>query len=219
MWIKICGNTNLDDALASADAGADAVGFVFAASPRQATAEQVRTITPHLPAELEKYGVFVDAEFDEIVRTVEGCGLTGVQLHTSTKPDLSSKLREHFGKSLGILQVVHYQQDLATQLQALQAEDSIDGVLVDSRTATKVGGTGQRFDWQTARTSFAASRLHLIAAGGLNPENVTEAITILNPWGVDVVSGVEASPGRKDREKVIAFITNARSANNLHSLV
>lgn len=213
MWVKICGNTNLDDALLAADAGVDAVGFVFAASPRQVTAEQVRAIVPHLPASLEKYGVFVEPALDELIGTLEESGLTGVQLHTSNDPDLPRKLREHFGRRLGILRVIHYQQDLAAQLQAAQAEDDIDGVLVDSRTATQVGGTGLRFDWQAAREGFlGASGRRLIAAGGLNAGNVAEAIATLRPWGVDVSSGVEVSAGRKDAEKVTAFVTNARLA-------
>jgi phosphoribosylanthranilate isomerase len=212
MWIKICGNTNLNDALLAADAGADAVGFVFAASPRQVTAEQVRVITPHLPATLEKYGVFVEPDMYELIQTVEGCGLTGVQLHASNDPELPRKLRAHFGNQLGVLRVIHYKQDLATQLNAAQAEKDIDGILIDSRTATLIGGTGVRFDWQAAKESFAASSLRLIAAGGLNPENVAEAIATLHPWGVDVVSGVEAAPGRKDAKKVAAFVTNARMA-------
>jgi phosphoribosylanthranilate isomerase len=96
LWIKICGNTSLADALLAADAGADAVGFVFAPSPRRVTAEQVAAIVPHLPAELEKVGVFVDAAFEEIESTVVTSGLTGVQLHFNASPALASRLRQHF---------------------------------------------------------------------------------------------------------------------------
>jgi phosphoribosylanthranilate isomerase len=217
MWIKICGNTNLEDAQLAAKAGADAVGFVFAESARRVTPAQVRAIAPHLPESLEKYGVFVDAGFEEIVSTIEECGLTGVQLHASQDPALALKLREHFAaisRRLKILRVLHYGSDLETQLRNTQSDPAIDAVLVDSRTATQVGGTGQRFDWQTASRGFQASAPHLrlIAAGGLNPENVARAIDTLRPWGVDVVTGVEASPGRKDPERIAAFITNARIA-------
>lgn len=214
MWIKICGNTNLEDALHAADAGADAVGFVFAESPRRVTVARVSTITPYLPKSLEKYGVFVDAGFEEIVHTVDETGLSGVQLHSTQDSQLPSKLRDHFGSSLGIFCVVHYAQDWERQLETLQQEDGISGVLVDSRTAKAVGGTGIRFDWQAARRSFlqSGSRLRLIAAGGLNPANVAEAIQTLEPWGVDVSSGVESSPGVKDRAKVRAFVNAAKTA-------
>ncbi len=219
MWVKICANTNLEDALLAAEAGADAVGFVFADSVRRVTPVQVGEITPHLPESIGKYGVFVDAPFDDIVATVEECGLTGVQLHASNDPALPAKLRERFPKAsgrdgLGILRVIHYSQDLEAQLREAQSDAAIDGVLVDSRTATLLGGTGLRFDWRAARSSFSgvASRLRLIVAGGLNPENVGEAIETLRPWGVDVATGVEASPGKKDPAKVKAFVINARVA-------
>jgi phosphoribosylanthranilate isomerase len=219
MWIKICANTSLEDAQLAVAAGAEAVGFVFAESARRVTPAQVRAITPHLPTSIEKYGVFVDAGFGEIVSTVEECGLTGVQLHASSDPALARKLREHFSAAsgfnqLGILKVIHYGPDLETQLRDAQSDNAIDAVLVDTRTATLLGGTGLRFDWQAARHSFAevSSRLRLIAAGGLNPQNVGEAVATLRPWGVDVATGVEASPGRKDPEKIRVFITNAHIA-------
>ena len=217
MWVKICANTNLEDAQLVASAGADAVGFVFAESVRRVTAAQVRTITTHLPEEIEKYGVFVDAGIEEIAATIKDCGLTGVQLH-APQAALLRKLRERFpsaeGRSrLRIIQVIHYGGDLEERLREAAEDDAIDGVLVDSRTATLLGGTGQRFDWQRARGNlFQSPRMRLIVAGGLNPGNVAEAIETLRPWGVDVASGVEASPGKKDPTKVRALIENARIA-------
>lgn len=219
MWVKICANTNLEDARLAANAGADAVGFVFAVSVRRMTPAQVRAITPHLPTSVGKYGVFADSGLHEIVTTIEECGLTGVQLHSSNDPDLPRKLRERFPTSPGlarldILKVIHYSSDLQAQLREAQSDTALDGVLVDSRTATLLGGTGRRFDWQAAGSSFAgvASSLHVIAAGGLSPENVGEAIAMLRPWGVDVATGVEALPGKKDPAKVRAFVENARIA-------
>jgi phosphoribosylanthranilate isomerase len=219
MWIKICANTSLEDAQLAANAGADAVGFVFAESVRRVTPAQVRAITPKLPSQLEKYGVFVDAGFEEITGIVEECGLTGVQLHATNDPALASKLRQYFSEAQGrgpirILKVIHYGGDLEAQIQGAQSNSAIDGVLVDSRTATLVGGTGQKFDWDAASGSFkaAGSHLRMIVAGGLNPDNVGEAIRTLRPWGVDVASGVEASPGMKDPAKVKAFVENARIA-------
>jgi phosphoribosylanthranilate isomerase len=220
MWIKICGNTNLDDACFAAECGASAVGFVFAPSPRQVEVDVVREITARLPQQVEKYGVFVDAGFDEIVSTVSNAGLTGVQLHRSPDALLPSRLREHFARRplrIGILSVLRYKgQDLEfeQQLTEMRGNDAIDGVLVDSSTARAVGGTGITFNWLAAQGSFqrAAPHFRLIAAGGLAPQNVRQAIQTLRPWGVDVVSGVESAPGKKDPVRVRAFIRSAQEA-------
>ena len=213
LWIKICGNTSLEDALLAADAGADAVGFVFAPSPRQVTAEQVAAITAHLPAQIEKIGVFVDAPLAQIINTVAQSGLTGVQLHSEVDREAVAQVRARLGPQFRILRVVHFASGAADRVQALSLDPAIDGVLVDSRTATAAGGTGIAFDWSSAAaTVFQGTNKPLIVAGGLNPANVQEAIATLRPWGVDVVSGVEAAPGRKDPTKVQAFVANARAA-------
>ncbi len=183
--------------------------------------DQVAAITARLPRTLEKYGVFVDASFDEIVATVKASGLTGVQLHSTPDPTLPLRLREHFAEipahpRLGILQVLHFTTaaGLEAELQALRHDHAVDAVLVDSRTAASVGGTGIPFDWSAAQAIFrkTAPHLRLLAAGGLSPGNVAEAIRTLQPWGVDVVTGVESSPGSKDPARVQTFITAARSA-------
>jgi phosphoribosylanthranilate isomerase len=218
MWIKICGNTNLEDARFAAECGAHAVGFVFAPSPRQVGASLVRKITQQLPPQLEKYGVFVDADFNEIVSTVAACGLTGVQIHRSSDGLLPLRLRQHFAQfpgRIGILRVLHYKnQGFEQQLTELGRNDALDGVLVDSSTERAVGGTGTSFNWLEARNSFLRTTPHLrlIAAGGLAPENVKQAIQILRPRGVDVVSGVENAPGKKDHARVRAFIRSAQEA-------
>ncbi len=218
MWIKICGNTTLEDVQLAVAHGADAVGFVFASSPRQVTAEVASKIIEQLPGTLEKYGVFVDANFDAIVNTVRVAGLTGVQLHAADETGLAARLRKHFAESeqeIRILQVLHYDaESFHKQLHHMRAHSAVDAVLIDSRTATKVGGTGLAFDWNAARESFAREAPHsrLIVAGGLQPENVAQAIATLQPWGVDVSSGVESQPGRKDPARVAAFIQAARSA-------
>jgi len=217
IWIKICGNTTLKDALLAVEAGADAVGFVFARSPRQVTAAQVAAIVPHLPASVEKIGVFVDATLEEIVSMVQACGLTGVQLHFDADPKLPARLHERLGPKLRILRVMHFgaetAEDHAAQLAEHVRNPHVDAVLVDSRTATAVGGTGVTFEWAEARKTifFDAGELKRIAAGGLNPGNVAEAIAALRPWGVDVASGVEAAPGRKDPAKVREFVIRARN--------
>jgi phosphoribosylanthranilate isomerase len=210
LWIKICANTSLEDALAAADAGADALGFVLAPSPRQVTPSQVAAIVAALPAKIEKIGVFVNAPLDEIAATVKACGLTGVQLHCGADESLTVQLRARFGPRLRLLRVVHFTPDAK-----IPDDVSADAFLVDSRTATAVGGTGVAYDWALAAATLfqnANARERLVAAGGLTPENVAEAIARLKPWGVDVVSGVEAAPGRKDAAKMRLFVANARSA-------
>jgi phosphoribosylanthranilate isomerase len=212
MWIKICGNTNLGDALFAAECGADAVGFVFAPSPRRVDADEVRKITPRLPLQLETYGVFVDAGFDEIAAAVSDCGLTGVQLHRSADELLPVLLRSQFPQ-LNVLHVLHYGvPDFERRVREIG--QPTDAVLVDSSTARAVGGTGTSFDWNEARSSFlqAAPFRRVVAAGGLAPENVQQAIRTLRPWGVDVVSGVESTKGKKDRARVAEFIRVARQA-------
>jgi phosphoribosylanthranilate isomerase len=211
LWVKVCANTSLADAILAAEAGADAVGFVFAASPRRVTVDQVKAIVPGLPGSIEKIGVFVDSTFEEIETAVEVCGLTGVQLQSQGGEDLVGRVRERFGTGLRILQVLHYGVGAAEEAGGLAENQNIDGILVDSRTATAVGGTGIRFDWDAAESLFKGG-IRLVVAGGLTPKNVAEAIGKLRPWGVDVASGVEASPGRKDAEKVRAFVANARRA-------
>jgi phosphoribosylanthranilate isomerase len=223
MWIKICGNTNLSDSQHAASSGASALGFIFAPSPRRVTIEQVRAISPHLPRNVERYGVFVNATLDEIITTVEEADLTGVQLHANGDPELPGRLRENVtGFRLSIISVLAFNDHLGAQIEALArhaAHDSdsggsVDAVLVDSRNALGHGGTGTRYDWHAAQQHFrgAASHLRIVAAGGLDPDNVAEAIQIMNPWGVDVATGVEAGPGRKDPARVAAFIRNARQA-------
>jgi phosphoribosylanthranilate isomerase len=212
IWIKICANTTLEDAQLAAEAGADAVGFVFAPSPRRVTTAQVAAIAPYLPTALEKIGVFVDATLDEIGAAVRGCGLTGVQLHSHAGAGVTAQLRESFGTKLRVLRVVHFGPDAARDAAAVTADKNVDAVLVDSRTATAVGGTGAVFDWGFAReTLFHETLARLVAAGGLRPDNVAEAIRTLRPWGVDVASGVEMVPGRKDPQKVRDFVANARA--------
>jgi phosphoribosylanthranilate isomerase len=218
IWIKICANTSLEDALLAVEAGADAVGFVFAPSPRRVTAAEVAVITPHLPATVEKIGVFVDAGVEEIVSTVQACGLTGVQLHFDADLDLPARLRERLGPEVRILRVMHFDAENAGQCAAQMDEHSrnphVDAVLMDSRTTAAAGGTGVIYDWVEARKTVfanAESRKRMIVAGGLNPANVADVLAALRPWGVDVASGVEAAPGRKDAAKVREFVRRART--------
>lgn len=219
MWIKICANTNLHDAQLAATLGADALGFVFAPSPRQVTPLQVAEITPHLPHSLEKIGVFSTQNVTEIVAAVHTAGLTGIQLHSSYSPQLIAALHHHFAGRLRLIQTAHWfvgtqtATDFAATIEPFQHSPDIAAVLVDSRTPSASGGTGTPFDWNVAQQVLATlAPMPLILAGGLNPHNLAAAISQLNPWGVDVASGVEARPGTKDPIKLAEFIKIARQA-------
>lgn len=220
MWIKICANTNLEDAQLAAELGADAVGFVFAPSKRRVTPEQVAAITPHLPASVERVGVFHSLDAEEIARAVRTAGLNAVQLHSAVNHELTRRLHDLFHGEVKIIQTVHWEVDagdasaatVAQQLREIAQAGIADRVLIDSKVGAATGGTGVTFDWEQARATLAenAGPLKLIVAGGLRPENVAQAIARLKPWGVDVASGVEAAPGKKSAEKLAAFIKEAR---------
>ena len=224
MWVKICANTNVEDAKLAAELGADAVGFVFAPSKRQVTLEQVAAIVPHLPAGLEKIGVFMTRDAGEILGIVRATGLTGVQLHGGFDLDLARRLRRELVDDVTVIQTLHWIVDgqvsnadeVAVQLRMIAREPAIDRVLLDSKTGGASGGSGVRFDWNAAQDTLASIRgIKLIVAGGLRPDNVAEAIAALDPWGVDVASGVEADPGRKHPEKLQQFIENSKKPDKV----
>jgi phosphoribosylanthranilate isomerase len=218
IWLKVCCNTTLEDALLAASLGVDAVGFVFAPSKRHVTPAQVAAITPHLPASIERVGVFHSANPEYIAHTAATAGLTTAQLHGAFSEDLPEALRK-LAPSLQLIQTLHWdlaQPDaaaaLSAQLSRIAAFGAVDRVLIDSKLGAATGGTGVPFDWTAARAVFASAppSLRLIVAGGLSPANVAHAIAQLAPWGVDVCSGVEATPGRKDPALLAKFIANAR---------
>jgi phosphoribosylanthranilate isomerase len=219
MWVKICANTNLEDAKLAAELGADAVGFVFAPSKRLVNADQVAAIVAELPDFLEKIGVFGARDAAQIGGIVRASGLTGVQLHGGFDLELARQLREELGEAFSITQTIHWQTDdesgnaaeVAAKLDAISHESTIDRVLVDSKSAKGVGGTGISFNWNTARNTLASFQGKLIVAGGMRPGNAADAISLLRPWGVDVASGVEDFPGKKDPLKLRQFIQNAKA--------
>ena len=232
MWVKICGNTNLEDARLAAQLGADAVGFVFAESKRQVTSAQVAAITPYLPAHIERVGVFHSRDAEQIASIAHETGLTTVQLHGGFDEQLAQQLADRFSGRVRIIQTLHWTVGnpsphapttpmtdspggmLATQIERIARLGFTDRILIDSKVGAAKGGTGVAFDWAVARALFASapSGMNMIVAGGLTPQNVAQAIDRLKPWGVDVSSGVEASPGRKDRALLALFIQNARAA-------
>jgi phosphoribosylanthranilate isomerase len=220
VWVKICGNTNFEDAAMAAELGADAVGFVFAESKRRVTAAQVAAITRELRGPVERVGVFDSRDAEEIARTVEEAGLTAAQLHGGLDEGLVERLVERFAGGVKVIQTLHWvvgadgaAVELVGQMARVKAL-GVERVLIDSKVGAAMGGTGVAFDWGAAREVFAArpGGLRLIIAGGLRAENVARAIAELGPWGVDVSSGVEASVGRKDPALVARFIANARGA-------
>lgn len=223
MWIKICGTTSQEDAEMAIAAGADALGFVFAESPRRIDPQNAREIISRLPESVEKIGVFVDAMLDEALALCQFAGLTGAQLHRSSRerppwvPDPATGTPHRF-RLINVVRHDGNRDRFAGELRAMRELPATGNgprtVLVDSCVRGQQGGTGHAFDWAAASIGFleASPHLQLIAAGGLRPQNVAEAIQTLQPWGVDVSSGVEASPGKKDPAKMAAFIRKARQA-------
>jgi len=228
-WIKICGTTNLEDALMAVEAGADALGFVFyEKSPRNVAPEVVREIVKELPEKIEKVGVLPDGSFEEGIDRARQCGLTGVQFYPSIQTIGGSNRASEGGPALKKIYLVFSAADLLGdkprtivdfasfgKLPNPRNSNPFGTVILDSGTSQSPGGTGKVFDWEAAVPLVETIRqtVKVVVAGGLNPENVAEAIRILNPWGVDVVSGVEARPGKKDPEKVRAFIRAVRQAD------
>jgi phosphoribosylanthranilate isomerase len=217
-WIKICGTTNLEDAMLAIDAGADALGFVFyEKSPRYIIPKAAGKIIAELPRKVEKVGVFVNQFEDAVCRVADEAGLTMIQMHGDNEDPHVADLILECREDLKILASISMQQPKPERSAMMWGPDVISAFLLDSGNASKYGGTGKSFDWQTTLPSVEViSRLgKIIVAGGLTPTNVTEAIRILKPWGVDVVSGVEASPGKKDPEKVRAFIEAVRKSEKI----
>ncbi len=199
MFVKICGITSEDDALLAVALGADALGFVFAPSPRQVTASRVYDITRRLPPEILTVGVFRDELPDRVIDITQRAGLKAAQLHG----------RESRNQVEQVNKYVHWviKSVEAGSAAAMNADNlGTDMVLVDASEP----GSGKLFDWSLLADMPEVPRLML--AGGLNPENVGLAIETVRPWGVDVSSGVEAEPGRKDPIKLRAFIKNAKDA-------
>jgi len=217
-WIKICGTTNLEDAHVAVEAGADAIGFVFGPSKRQVTPEKAARIAAQLPAGIERVGVFVNESPTQVRTTVEQVGLTVVQLQGDE--DLNY-VRELFpvpeaaerSTRPSIFKTLSFGPELEHLLHDFGPQSGVDAILFDSGNVQERGGTGRTFPWKPVASMISARQMRIIVAGGLNASNVAEAISILHPWGVDVVSGTESVPGKKDPEKIRAFIAAVRQAD------
>jgi len=210
IWIKICATTSVEDGLAASAAGADALGFVFAPSRRRVTAGQARAIIRELPAGIERIGVFQDETPERIRETIEHAGLTAVQLHGDETPEMAAALFDQGTRTprIGVIKTIVVKDDFQDRFGRLcRNHQGIDSLLLDSGA-----GSGRTFDWKAVQPLLTSTGMRLIVAGGLTPENVGQAIRTFSPWGVDVVTGVEREPGRKDPEKLKAFVAAVRRA-------
>ena len=202
--IKICGITNLEDAVAAIAMGADALGFNFyKPSPRYITPQSAREIIQQLPDEILKVGVFVNEASPEAVRNIANeSGITALQLHGDESPEYCNDLADKY-----IIKCLAVSTDFDNQMpQRYQ----VDAIMLDTKHNTLRGGTGRPFDWSIAqKVSKKVPKLYL--AGGLSPENVADAIETVRPFAVDACSSVETIPGKKDHERMRAFVTAVRS--------
>lgn len=215
-WVKICGMTNLEDALVAVEAGADAVGFVFhPESPRNVSPEVAGDIVSRLPVTIEKVGVFVGDRIGGVAakrRIALQAGLTAIQGYS---PPSVRTLKEWISLDRKLFVAWPAERVVKGRFGGFkwrtEAKGKVRAILLDSGTSRRAGGTGKAFDWKVTKAVLSAIEgFDFVVAGGLTLENVGEAIQILRPWGVDVVSGVEASPGKKDPEKVRAFVRAVR---------
>lgn len=198
MFVKICGITNESDALLAVAMGADAIGFVFAPSPRQIAPQIARDIARRLPPEILTIGVFRDESAQRVVEVVNSMGLRGAQLHGRESPAEARWVSQRVPFTIKAFAD-------GDRLIDKVGEYAVSAVMLDAARP----GSGQVFDW--SRTAAVPVGTRVILAGGLDPDNVGAAIEQVQPWGVDVSSGVEAAPGRKDAVRVRHFINNAKA--------
>jgi len=202
-WVKICGITNLEDAQVAVDARADVLGFVFyKTSPRHVTMDTAATISKQLPGFVMRAGVFVNALKSEVERAIGECGLNLLQFHGDEPPE--------YCLQFGLMSIKAFRMRDAGTLKELRPYQT-NAWLLDAYSSEAVGGSGERFNWDLAVEAQKFGK-PIFLAGGLTPENVAGAVRKVRPFGVDVSSGVEISPGKKDPAKVRAFINAAKAA-------
>jgi phosphoribosylanthranilate isomerase len=201
--IKICGITNLEDATAAAEAGADAIGFMFyEKSPRNISVEKAAEIARQVPTWMLKVGVFVNPSPDLVMNALGSCGLNLLQFHGDESPEFCS--------SFGVLSIKAFRVKDSESLEPMK-DFRADMFLLDSYVEGKSGGTGARFNWDLATQAKRFGK-PILLAGGLDPKNVAQAVRDVQPFGVDVSSGVESAPGKKDHQKIWDFVIAARKA-------
>jgi phosphoribosylanthranilate isomerase len=215
--VKICGITNIEDALLAAEYGADALGFVFADSPRKVTPDLVAEIVSQLPPFIATAGVFVNSTLGEVKAIADYCNLDTLQLHGEENLDYCSSFRQNVIKAFRLKNYTEIEEWLSQENKFDSEEMSrvIDGrfasvqaFLVDAYARDKRGGTGIHLNWELVRN--LKSIKPLILAGGLDHKNVAAAIEAARPYGVDVSSGVELKPGKKDKRKLREFLVAVR---------
>ena len=200
--VKVCGITNPEDARAAATAGAAAIGLIFAESPRKVGIEEAREVAAALPEDILKVGVFVNAKPDEVVRIAREVGLDYAQLHGDEGPEDVTAVRGDGVKVIKALRV-----RAAADLAEIEVYGA-DLYLLDAYSEKARGGTGTRFDWRLAKS--LKGRANILISGGLGPENVRDAVSYFEPWGVDASSSLESAPGKKDRDRVRRFVFAAK---------
>jgi phosphoribosylanthranilate isomerase len=202
VFTKVCGITNPGDARVAADAGADAIGLIFADSPRRVDIEDARKVGVALPEDVLKVGVFVDAEVEEVLRVAREVGLDLAQLHGDETPETVAAIR---GAGLTVIKAFRVRNDaVLSEFQSYEA----DLFMLDAWSARVRGGTGETFEWELAKS--LKGRDNILVSGGLTPENVREAIEFFEPYGVDASSSLEERPGKKDGERVWRFVRAAK---------
>jgi phosphoribosylanthranilate isomerase len=216
-FIKICGNTNLEDAKLAAELGANAVGFIFAPSPRRISPIDASKIIAQLDPRIETVGVFVNQPASVILKAVQKAGLSAVQLHGEESPaDVRNLLALVFREKIQLKIYKAVRMSTIDNSFAWDVESSkmLAGMVLDSGTPIQRGGTGRRFDWDEAAplVRVLSRRAKVIIAGGLNSQNAAKALALFNPFGLDVVTGVEREPGKKDPEKLRAFFEAVHQA-------
>ncbi len=199
--IKICGITNTEDAMAAADLGADAIGFVFAPSPRQISPDKAQEIITALTSRVQTVGVFVDEDPERVASTASICRLDLLQFHGKESADYCGRFGQRVIKAVR----VESQSDLEG---CSEYQGVVYAFLLDTYVPGQQGGTGLTFDWNLAVEAKRFGRI--ILAGGLNPDNVAAAVTAVRPYAVDASSGLELKPGVKDHEKMALFIQAVR---------
>ena len=202
-YVKICGITNLADALSAVEAGADALGFNFyGPSPRHIEPNAARAIIDQLPATVLSVGVFVnEASPERVEQIADAAGVAALQLHGDESPEYCNAVADRY-----VIKVLAVDSDFDPQ-RALNYK--VQAIMLDAADRKARGGTGRTIDWSVARrTGELVHRLFL--AGGLSPQNVAEAIAAVRPYAVDACSALETTPGKKDPERVRAFVTAAR---------
>jgi phosphoribosylanthranilate isomerase len=200
--VKVCGITTPEDARAAADSGADAIGLVFAQSPRRLSAQRAREIAAALPEGVLKVGIFVNTEPEEVLRIATEVGLDYAQLHGDESPESVTTVREGGVEVIKALRV----RDAASL--GVMEEYGAELFLLDAFSDEARGGTGERFDWSLAKS--LRGRGNIVVSGGLTPENVREAIRFFEPYGVDASSSLEDVPGKKNEERVRRFVSAAK---------